>query len=326
MPKSKTKKRQQPSTRLDAVVAKSVRDAHRAAPRDDRAFFSQLKASVQAAVSAPVKRGGRGRALAASVQPKGPKGPHLGDDPRYIANLRALARRRPNARIIGGIAVPASDFPDCVAVGSDTDWGCTGTLIAPNVVLTAAHCEEHHTRVFVGGDVTKPGRIFKIKEHIRHADFDRKFRNDLMILILETNVTDVKPRPMASTALINKATVARLVGFGSTRLDGLGQLSAKLQTDVPIVSTGCDGELNGTADSKVYACHLDREIVAGKPLLLHDSCNGDSGGPLLVQDAQGKWVLAGVTSRGTALSTTMCGDGGVYVRVDAYQEWIDSNT
>ena len=62
--------------------------------------------------------------------------------------------------------------------------------------------------------------------------------------------------------------------------------------------------------------------MAGKPLFLHDTCKGDSGGPFFVQDAKGRWLLAGVTSRGTDLATSMCGDGGIYVRVDAYAKWI----
>jgi secreted trypsin-like serine protease len=303
--------------RLKPVVAKAVRDADKAAPTNDKAFFDQLMANLEPHRLAPTRGGGR--ALGAGQRKKGAR---LGDDPRYVANLRPLAQRSRNARIIGGTAVPASEFVDCVAVGSDTQWGCTGTLIAPNVVLTAAHCEELHTRVFVGGDVTKRGRVFKVKKHVRHAKFDGKFRNDLMILILEKKVTGVKPRAMAPASLIDKATVARLVGFGSTRLDGFGSLGSKLQTDVPIVSPGCDGKVDGNADSQVYGCHLNREIVAGKPLLLHDSCKGDSGGPLLIEDAKGQWLLAGVTSRGTDLATTMCGDGGLYVRVDAYKKWI----
>jgi hypothetical protein len=311
-------KRPTAEKRLTPIVAKAVRDADKTSKGDDKAFFDHLRANLGPHITSPATRGGQalgGRRSSAA---------RLGDDPRYVANLRALALRTSNARIIGGTAVPASEFPDCVAVGSDAQWGCTGTLIAPNVVLTAAHCEELHTRVFVGRDVTKPGRVFKVKKHVRHAKFDGKFRNDVMLLILEKKVTGVKPRAMAPASLIDKATVARLVGFGSTRLDGFGALGSKLQTDVPIVSPGCDGQLNGSTDSQVYGCHLDREIVAGKPLLLHDSCKGDSGGPLFIQDAKARWLLAGVTSRGTNRATTMCGDGGVYVRVDAYKKWITS--
>jgi secreted trypsin-like serine protease len=303
---------------LNARIGKAIAQAEKVAAKDDAAFLHQLRAGVAAQTKTQ-----RGRAL--SVGPKKPKGARLANDPRYLANIRKLVKQKPNERIVGGSTVEGTEFNDCVAVGDDEDFGCTGTLIAPNVVLTAAHCEALHTRVFVGNSLSKKGREFRVRKHLRHKQFDSVFRNDLMILILEKKVTGVKPRAMATASLIDKATVARLVGFGSTRLDGLGMLGAKLQTDVPIVSAGCDGNLNGRADSQVYGCHLNREIVAGKPLLLHDSCKGDSGGPLFIKDGKGPWLLAGVTSRGTDLATTMCGDGGLYVRVDAYQKWIASN-
>jgi secreted trypsin-like serine protease len=146
----------------------------------------------------------------------------------------------------------------------------------------------------------------------------------MMILILEKKVTGVTPRKMAPKTLIDKAVVAKVVGFGSTRLDGTGRLGQRLETDVPIVSSACRGTVRGRKDNVVYGCHLSHEIVAGKPLLLHDTCKGDSGGPLFVEDAGGQWLLAGTTSRGTDLSQTMCGDGGLYVRVDVYRTWIAS--
>jgi secreted trypsin-like serine protease len=113
-----------------------------------------------------------------------------------------------------------------------------------------------------------------------------------------------------------------VVGFGTTDVHATQGFGVKRKTDVPIVSQGCRGTVNGKSDATVYGCHRDREIVAGKPLFLHDTCKGDSGGPFFVQDKKGKWLLAGVTSRGTDIALTMCGDGGLYVRVDAYAEWI----
>ena len=63
------------------------------------------------------------------------------EDPRYLANARALAQRSlGRTRVLGGARVPVGDFLDCVAVGNDSQWGCTGTLLAANVVLTAGHC------------------------------------------------------------------------------------------------------------------------------------------------------------------------------------------
>ena len=302
---------------LNARIGKAIAQAQKAAPKDDAAFLVQLRAGV----ALQTKRAG-GRAL--SVEPKKPKGPRLADDPRYLSNVRSLVKQKPNARIVGGSAVEGTEFNDCVAVGDDADFGCTGTLIAPNVVLTAAHCEALHTRVFVGNSLSKKGREFRVRKHLRHEKFDGQFRNDVMILILEKNVTGVKPRALASSALINAATTARVVGFGTTDVDATKGFGVKRKTDVPIVSQGCNGKVKGKSDAAVYGCHRDREIVAGKPLFLHDTCKGDSGGPFFVLDTKGRWLLAGVTSRGTDLSQTMCGDGGLYVRVDAYAEFIAS--
>ncbi|HEY1816340.1 MAG TPA: trypsin-like serine protease [Kofleriaceae bacterium] len=45
------------------------------------------------------------------------------------------------ARVVGGSAVAPGEFPDVVLVAGWTGL-CSGTLIAPDVVLTAGHCTE----------------------------------------------------------------------------------------------------------------------------------------------------------------------------------------
>jgi secreted trypsin-like serine protease len=310
--------------RLRTLIRQGIRHADQAAPDDDLGFLNALKA--HAATHMPARGGGGGARSLGLGRPKRPRGARLDADPRYLASVRALAGRSAtsNARIIGGSDVRGTEFHDCVAVGDDRDWGCTGTLIAPNVVLTAGHCEVLHTRVFVGNDVDRKGQTFKVLRHVRHPRWDDRLRNDLMLLILAKKVTGVRPRAMASSAQIDAATDGRVVGFGTTELAGRTGYGIKRQTDVPIVSPSCKGKVGGRGDSAVYGCHLGREIVAGKPLLLHDTCKGDSGGPFYLADAKGRWFLAGVTSRGTDLATTMCGDGGLYVRVDQYRDWIAS--
>jgi secreted trypsin-like serine protease len=300
---------------LNALISKAIADAQKAAPNDDEAFLMLLRAGVALQVGER-----QGRALA--LRPKRSDGPRLAEDPRYLANIRRLVKQKPNERIVGGTLVEGKEFDDCVAVGDNHQFGCTGTLIRPNVVLTAAHCEALHTRVFVGNNLSKKGREFRVRKDLRHKKFDSRLRHDLMILILEKDVTGVMPRRLASTALIDASTTARVVGFGTTDVHATQGFGIKRKTDVPIVSQGCRGKVNGKTDATVYGCHRDREIVAGKPLFLHDTCKGDSGGPFFIRDAKGRWLLAGVTSRGTDLALTLCGDGGVYVRVDTYADWI----
>lgn len=308
-------------TQRRTIVREAIAHADKEASNDPRAYLDALRNYALRRLPAPTGGGG---ARSLGLRPKAPKGARLADDPRYLANVRDLARRtKRNARIIGGSDVRGKEFADCVAVGDDDDWGCTGTLIAPTVVLTAGHCKKLHSRIFVGNDVERPGREYRVKRHVRHPKWTGGLENDVMLLILEKPVKGVKPRPLATASRIDAATNGRVVGFGTTDLAGTTGYGRKQQTDVPIVSRACSGKVKGQKDSTVYKCHLGKELVAGKPLLNHDTCRGDSGGPLYISHA-GTWLLAGVTSRGTALGTTMCGDGGIYTRVDKYHAWVAS--
>jgi secreted trypsin-like serine protease len=319
-------------SRHEELVREAIGHA-KTAGRDDRAFLDALRGryfamkreetldlpamrSLRTGVSAP-----EGAAPFPGVQSF-----HIYEDPRFLANARKLALRTEGGmRIIGGQPVPTDGFLDCVAVGSDNQWGCTGTLIAPNVVITAGHCADFATRIFIGNDVTKPGTVVRVASRHRHPKYHQGRHNDLLVLLLEQSV-NVKPRRMVTDpAVVDAASDGRVVGFGATEASGIFGYGVKRQTDVPIASPSCSGKTNGGDDAQAYGCDRGVEIVAGKPLLNEDTCNGDSGGPFYL--ASGKdWLLAGATSRATDSAVHNCGDGGIYVRVDRYQDWIASVT
>lgn len=255
---------------------------------------------------------------------RSPKAKQLLHDPRYLQNARELARRtQGGTRVIGGRPVPKGQFLDCVAVGNEQQWGCTGTLIAPDVVVTAGHCAEYATRVFFGGDVAKQGKVVGIRQCVPHPKYRTgEAQNDLMVLLLSKRVENIEPRMLANKEQIDRATDGRVVGFGNTDPMGREGYGTKRQVDVPIASVACEGKLDGEPDPVAYGCAAGLEIVAGKPLLAKDSCTGDSGGPFYLAAAGGGWVLAGATSRATNSAPNDCGDGGIYVRLDRYREWI----
>jgi secreted trypsin-like serine protease len=125
--------------------------------------------------------------------------------------------------------------------------------------------------------------------------------------------------------MIDAAGDARAVGFGNVDAQGSFGYGVKRQVDLPIASPSCTGAVGGQDDSMAYGCDPSLEIVAGKPLLAKDSCTGDSGGPLYIQNDAKQWLLAAATSRATDSAMSSCGDGGIYVRVDKYLEWISDS-
>lgn len=311
------------ATDSDAILA-AIAQAQRLAGSSDREFVRALLQQIHG--TAPARRSLTG---ARSVIPLVPavaavRSFKIFEDPRYLANARALALRSGGRmRVIGGARVPPGDFLDCVAVGNDSQWGCTGTLIAPDVVLTAGHCADFATRIFVGSDVTQAGSVVKVKKRVRHPRYHQGKHNDLMVLILDKKVDAVAPRRFAKKAKIDAASDGRVMGFGNTDAGGAFGYGQKRFVDVPVASPDCRGQIDGEDDNVTYGCDVGLELVAGRPLLARDSCTGDSGGPFYVQDGN-NWLLAAATSRATDSAMSNCGDGGVYVRVDRYRSWIDA--
>jgi secreted trypsin-like serine protease len=310
-----------PSFDTEAAVRAAVEYAQKWANEDDEAFIRALNGHFENSFREATRSQGELRV----VTPKSVRRSfHLYKDKRYLRNARKLAKRTlGGTRILGGRPVKPNEFVDCVAVGSDTDWACTGTLIGPNVVLTAGHCAEFATRVFFGHDVAMSGKTVAVKKRVRHPKYRRGKQNDVMVLLLEESVT-VEPCELAPKPLIDKATDGRAVGFGNTDPMGAFGYGLKRAVDVPIASASCDGKVEGHDDQAAYGCDRGLEIVAGRPLLERDSCKGDSGGPFYILDKKGRWLLAGATSRATNSAMSTCGDGGIYVRVDRYRPWIAS--
>jgi hypothetical protein len=255
------------------------------------------------------------RALEAAPPPqKG--GRSIFTDPTWLKNEKKRleeALKDDPGRIFGGKAAKAGEFPDCVAVQAATCL-CTGTLIGPNVVITAGHCDDGGCvdQIFIGNDVNQAGRTIRVKKSIRNPGFNSTtLTDDVTVLILEESVNNITPRPIAQGDEVDDAFSLQLAGFGLTESNGSGR---KFVVEVSIATPTCTSDV-----SDGFGCHVNKEIVAGGNG--HDSCNGDSGGPAYVKTAAGL-KLAGATSRAVANAAVNCGDGGIYVRLDRYLDWI----
>ncbi|NUQ73148.1 MAG: trypsin-like serine protease [Polyangiaceae bacterium] len=215
--------------------------------------------------------------------------------------------------IVGGIIT--SMFPDCCAIGNENGYYCTGTLIAPTLVLTAKHCRRI-SRVFFGTNVNRPenGETIDIIKDSPHPDPDV----DVRVLVLH-HAAQAAPRHIAQGAEVGRPAEAIVAGFGTTDLAGTSGYGIKRYAKVPIMSL--DSSL--PADRQRFGSRDGIELVAGHLGLSRDTCKGDSGGPLYISDPNGRGdFLLGVTSRGSRNKQHVCGDGGIYVRADKVLDWV----
>jgi secreted trypsin-like serine protease len=237
----------------------------------------------------------------------------LYSDARWIDN--ALYLIEADTRIVGG--VETNDFPDCVAIGSQGQWCCTGTLVSSNVVVSAGHCVRRQCmqRIFTGPQVGREddGRVVPVASAVMHPEYEpaRAPFNDIAVLILSEDIDDVSPRSIAPADGLQDAATVRLVGYGATDVIGGSGYGRRRVVDVPLAS-----------DSLPVGQRPDIEFAAGRPLLEKDSCRGDSGGPAYLE-VDDQWYLAGATSRAVPGRRT-CGDGGIYSRVPVFAHWIRS--
>ncbi len=227
--------------------------------------------------------------------------------------------------VIGGSAAPAGKWPDTVALLWNGFEGCSGTLIAPNAVLSAGHCLDDGRggldlpdAVLVGASaLSRPseGELMSVTTGYIYPSYLTTI--DASILILSTPST-VEPRAVASGWArldISNGAAVQLVGFGTTDRDGQISTDALMEASTTITDFNC---------SVMAGCEPgarpNGELGAGGDGI--DTCPGDSGGPVYLLTAYGSY-LAGITSRGYESNQYSCSEGGIYARPDKIVDWIE---
>lgn len=158
---------------------------------------------------------------------------------------------------------------------------CSGSLIAPDVFLTAAHCGTEGSRVTVTfdsaystGDQTYTGTFHGDPGWPgTHAD-----PHDIAVVVLDSPVPDVTPVQLptaGSVGALSQGTPITAVGYGASTLD-VNRGLTYTYTDVRNTAVG---SLNGVNSSYLQ---INENAARG----YGGGCFGDSGGPNFVDGVQ----------------------------------------
>merc|ERR1711907_91831 len=229
-------------------------------------------------------------------------------------------------RIVGGEQSTEGEFPYYVEVG----YGCGGALIAPQVMLYAAHCTPSlgaGTSVQVGAykaQSTQYGVKRKCTKVVDHPNYNKRtMDNDFALCKLNAPVTLDDDRAIL---VLNEedsvpATGEDLIVMGVGALKEGGNSPQFLHNvTVPTISnTQCNkGSYYGGEITENMLC-------AGFDEGKKDSCQGDSGGPIVRRQwdaANSRFVDShvGVVSWGYGCAAPK--KPGVYARTSSGHEWI----
>jgi trypsin len=281
-----------------------------------------------------------GAALLCAAPAYGAEGPH--NWMREYVELRQQAlldrilgvedaaelRSRAGTRIINGTtAAPGSNpFQVGLLYKAEPDnffaQYCGGSLVRPNVVVTAAHCSDFVTanqvQVLTGARrLDGSGTRRNVQRIIVHPAWDpATSNNDVAVWILTTSASGI---PLATLANTDPPTGTNLLATGwgdTTDAEATTDFPIELrQVNVPLVSrANCNdaNSYNGAITTKMICAGFN---AGGK-----DTCQGDSGGPLTRKQNNSFKVLTGVTSFGSG-----CAEPdffGVYTRVSQFRNWI----
>ncbi|KAJ8674443.1 hypothetical protein QAD02_005705 [Eretmocerus hayati] len=249
-------------------------------------------------------------------------------------------------RMSGGVDAPDGVFSYVVSIQVHSHHVCAGTIVSPDIVLTAAHCISDGYKYTVrSGSTTwnSGGSVHEVVSFTRHQQYKKiEIKNNTLAL---NDLALIKVRPLMTSLDVDKVQLfgqnemldrksnVTLIGWGATRKSRPGDFNFGNSWDVIksiIVSYDKShyfSENLKIANFKVLpkeVCAsgsltvlLEKQICAGSTFA--SGCKGDSGGPLMVNGRQVGIMSSCGKECGHKSSTS------IFIDIASYRDWIDEH-
>ncbi|XP_035913537.1 brachyurin-like [Anopheles stephensi] len=257
---------------------------------------------------------------------------------RLPAELQIYRYARPSHRIVNGQEATPGQFPYQIALLSNFAGGtglCGGSVLTNNYILTAAHCVITGVSTpALGGtaiigahdrSVVEPSQqriAFSTAGIIAHPGYTpTNIRNDVAVVRLNSPIVfNDRVQPVRLPA---RSDSRQFGGFTGT-VSGFGRTSdASQATSNVVMFTSNPVMTNADCIASWNAVLIEPQNVCMNGEGGRSACNGDSGGPLAVQD--GGSLQIGIVSFGSAAGCAI-GMPSVYARVSFFLDFIEANS
>ena len=230
----------------------------------------------------------------------------------------------PSMAIVGGHDAAAGAYPSVAEVHLGKSFLCTGTLIAPDWVMTAGHCGSITGSavatpvsfppalidVYIGSNQSGQGELVPVAQAIVSPDYIATQGYDVTLLKLSRAASHAPTQVAGAgeTSSWAPGSLETIVGWGATS-EGGDTPDTLQEAQVPVTTDAYCAGAYSEFDARTMLC-------AGFPEGGVDTCQGDSGGPMFGTTAAGVRRLVGATSFGEGCARP--GKPGVYARVGGH--------